>query len=97
MLIPSKRAFGIRLSFMIAEQNYGAHSAQVEMRLIVDGESISITHMGGDFVLIKSASEHPPGLATIVLRVDESERRWQVKLPDGISKTSKRVALALNK
>jgi len=45
---------------MIAEQTYGAHSAQVEMRLIVNGESISITHMGPDFLFIQSAGDHPP-------------------------------------
>ena len=37
---------------MIAEQNHGAHSAQVEMQLIVNGESISITHMGPDFLIV---------------------------------------------
>ena len=79
---------------MIAEQNYGAHSAQVEMRLIVNGESISITHMGSDFLFIESAGDHPPGDATIMLQVDQSERRWAVRLPDGISVGSKRVALA---
>lgn len=64
------------------------------MRLIVDGESISITHMGPDFLLIEPASDHPPGDATIVLQVDQSERRWNVRLPDGISTGSKRVAIA---
>jgi len=66
------------------------------MRLIVNGESISITQMGPDFLLIESAADHPPGHATIVLQVDQNERRWQVQLPDGISKDSKRVALALS-
>ena len=81
---------------MIAEQSYGAHSAQVEMRLIVNGASISITQMGADFLFVESASDHAPSEATIVLEVDGSERRWQVRLPDGISKGSKRVTLALS-
>ena len=80
---------------MIAGQSYGAHSARVKMCLIVDGESIPIAQMGPDFLLVDTASDHPPGEATIVLQVDESERRWQVRLPDGISKASPRVALAL--
>jgi hypothetical protein len=75
--------------------NYGAHSAQVEMRLIVNGASISITHMGPDFLLIESASDHLPGDATIILQVDQSERRWNVRLPDGICPGSKRVAIEL--
>jgi hypothetical protein len=80
---------------MIAEQNYGAHSAQVEMRLIVNGTSIAITHMARDFVLIESPTEYPPGEASILLKVDESESRWNVRLPFGISAASKRVAIAL--
>jgi hypothetical protein len=30
---------------MILQENRGAHSAQVEMRLIVNGASISVTHI----------------------------------------------------
>jgi len=65
------------------------------MQLIVNGESISITHMGPDFLFVDLAGDHPPGEATIVLQVDDSERRWKVRLPEGISRNSKRVALAL--
>jgi hypothetical protein len=82
---------------MIADRNYGAHSAQVEMYLIIDGSSVSITHMGPDFLFIEGGCDHPPGPATILLQVDDTERRWQVILPDGISKASTRVALALSK
>jgi hypothetical protein len=78
-----------------SQHSHGAHSAKVEMTLIVNGSSISITHMGPDFLLIEPDGEHPPGEANIVLQVDASERRWQVKLPDGISKQSRRVPLAV--
>ena len=64
------------------------------MQLILDGESISITHMGSDFVLIEPAGSHPPGEATIILQVDKAERRWTVRLPSGISPTSRRVEIA---
>ena len=80
---------------MITEKSYGAHSANVEMRLIINGSSISITQMGPDFLFIESAGDHPPGEATIVLRVDDRERQWRVKLPEGISRGSKIVPLAL--
>jgi len=66
------------------------------MRLIVNGSSISITQMGPDFLFVESTSDHPPGDATIVLQVDDSERQWRVRLPDGISKDCKRVAVALS-
>jgi hypothetical protein len=75
---------------------YGAHSAQVEMRLIVNGTSIGITHMGHDFVFVESPTEYPPGEASILLRVDGSESRWKVRLPDGISAGSKRVPIAMS-
>ena len=80
---------------MIAEQNYGAHSAQVEMRLVINGQSLSITHMGPDFVLIENPPNHPPCDAEIFLQVDENRSRWRVRLPNGISAGSKRVALAI--
>jgi hypothetical protein len=81
---------------MIAEHNYnyGAHSAQVDMRLLVNGASIGITHMGRDFVIVESPTQYPPGKASILLNVDESERRWNVHLPNGMSAGSKRVAIA---
>jgi hypothetical protein len=78
---------------MIAKQSYGAHSAQVEMQLIINGESISITHMGPDFLIVESSREHSPGEATIVLQVDQSERRWTVRLPDGLQPGRKRVSI----
>ena len=81
---------------MTTDQKYGARSAQVEMRLIINGSSVSITHMGPDFLFVEGGHDHPPGPATIVLQVDQTERRWQVNLPDGISKASTRVALALS-
>jgi hypothetical protein len=80
---------------MTTEQSYGAHSAQVKMRLIVNGTVIRITHMGPDFLFVESPADHPPGEASILLRVDDSESQWKVRLPAGISKESKRVALAL--
>lgn len=81
---------------MLAEQNHGAHSAQVKMRLIVGKSVIRITHMGPDFLLVADVSgDVPPCEASISLMVDESESQWKVRLPEGISKDSNRVALAL--
>jgi len=81
---------------MIAEPNYGAHSARVEMQLLVNGASIAITHMGWDYILVESPIDHPPGEASIVLKVDDSESSWKVRLPEGLSRFSNRVALALS-
>jgi hypothetical protein len=79
---------------MILSSSQGAHSVQVEMRLIFNGSSIGITHMGRDFVRLESCGHHPPGDATILLRVDQSESRWTVRLPNGNSADSRRVAVA---
>ena len=65
------------------------------MRLIVGGTVIRITHMGPDFLLIDAPGDLPPCGASISLKVDGSETEWKVRLPEGISKNSNRVALAL--
>ena len=55
------------------------------------GHSIPVAQLGPDFLLLDAPADHPPGPASILLRVDQSERRWDVRLPNGISATSKRV------
>ena len=64
------------------------------MELLVNGRSISVAQMGPDFVFVDAPVDLPPSDAIMVLQVDESESRWPVRLPDGISASSKRVALA---
>ena len=81
---------------MIALSSQGGHSAQVKMRLLVNGGSIPVIQMGPDFLLVDAPFDHPPGDASVVLQVDQSERRWNVHLPDGISAESKRVAITVS-
>jgi hypothetical protein len=64
------------------------------MHLLVNGLSLSVTQMGPDFVLLESPVNHPPSAASMVLQVDQSERRWDVRLPSGISANQKRVEIA---
>jgi hypothetical protein len=64
------------------------------MRLLVNGGSIAVSQMGPDFLLVDSPIDHPPGNASLVLQVDQSERRWDVHLPGGVSAASERVAIA---
>ena len=71
----------------------GGHSADVRITLMFNGHSIPVAQLGPDFLLLDAPADHPPGPASILLRVDQSERRWEVRLPDGISATSKRVAI----
>lgn len=79
---------------MITSSSRGGHSAEVKMRLLVNGSTIAVAQMGPDFLLVDAPINHPPGNASLVLQVDQSERRWNVHLPDGISAASKRVAIA---
>lgn len=64
------------------------------MKLLVNGSSIPVVQMGPDFVLVNEGIDHPPADARLVLQVDESERTWNVHLPNGISSGSKRVVIS---
>ena len=65
------------------------------MQLVVDGKSLPIAQMGPDFLFLDKIIDHPPGEATIVFSVEgHDERRWQVRLPEGISADSQRVVIS---
>ena len=64
------------------------------MRLLLNGGALPIAQMGPDFLILESATEHPPTDATIELRIDASERRWKVRLPHGLSNTSRTVTIS---
>ena len=72
----------------------GGHSAQVNMHLLVNGLSLSLSQMGPDFVFVEAPVSHGPAVATLVLQVDQNERRWNVRLPDGMSAENRRVRIA---
>jgi hypothetical protein len=78
---------------MIAVTSNGGHSAQVKIQLLIHGSSIPVAQLGPDFLLLDHPFDLPPGNAGLLLQVDQSERRWEVRLPDGISSTSNRVAV----
>jgi hypothetical protein len=78
---------------MIPISSQGGHSAQVKMRLLVNGLSFAVTQMGPDFLFVDAPVSHPPVGASLVLQVDQSERRWNVQLPQGIVAGEKRVAI----
>ena len=72
---------------------YEAHSAEVELSLLINGESLLVGQLGPDFLLLDEVVAHPPTEAVIKMRIDEEEKQWRVRLPEGI--TSERVSLAL--
>jgi hypothetical protein len=79
---------------MIKSSGQSGHSAQVKMRLLLNGSSVPVVQMGPDFLILQSATEHPPSEATLELCVDESERRWKVRLLHGISSASRTVMIS---
>ena len=81
-------------SSMVPLTSQSGHSAQLNMRLLVNGLSLSVTQMGPDFVLVESPVNHPPAVASLILQVDQTERRWNVRLPSGISANKKTVEIA---
>ncbi len=64
------------------------------MLLLVNGLSLSVAQLGPDFIFLDSPVDHPPTTGSMILRVDQNERRWNVHLPNGISAGSKRVEIA---
>jgi len=79
---------------MMPKSSQGGHSAQVKMKLLVNGSSLPVAQMGPDFLLVTETIDHPPADASIVMQVDGNERRWDVRLPDGISLGAKRVVIS---
>ena len=71
----------------------GGHSAQVNMLLIINGLTLPVAQMGPDFVILDTPINHPPADASLVLQVDQSESRWNVHLPKGISVGEERVEI----
>lgn len=72
----------------------GGHSARVNLRLLVNGLSLPVAQLGPDFLLLDHPVDHAPAEAAVVMQVDQSERRWNVRLPEGISANSQRVPIA---
>ena len=72
----------------------GGHSARVKISLLVSGDAVSVVQMGPDFLLLERPFDHPPVDASVVMRVDESERTWNIHLPHGISAASRRVDIS---
>jgi hypothetical protein len=84
----------MKTSSTVPLSTQGGHSAQVDIYLLVNGQSLPVAQMGADFVLLESPVNHPATDATVVFRVDQSESRWKVRLPQGISANKERVEIA---
>jgi len=63
------------------------------MRLLVNGLSLPVAKMGPDFILLHALVDQGPTIATLVMQVDQDERRWDVRLPNGMSAKNHRVQI----
>ena len=63
------------------------------MRLLVNELTVTVVQLGPDFLLLDAPLDLPAGDASVVMQVDQQERRWDVRLPDGSSTSSRRVAI----
>ncbi len=62
-----------------------SHSADVRIRLSLDGHVLTIGHLAPDYVVLDEPIDYPPADAEIVMSVDGQERRWRVRLANGIA------------
>lgn len=82
------------VSSMMPLSGQGGHSAQVNMRLLFNGHVLPVAQIGPDFLFVDQPVNHPPTAASVVLQVDQSERRWNVRLPAGMSAGVRKVMIA---
>ena len=61
------------------------------MTLLLNGHAIPIAQMGPDFLILDEPIDHPPCVADVVLSVDGKEKRWTVRLPEGIHRDRNQV------
>ena len=72
-----------------------SHSAQVEMRMFVNGSVVPVAQLGPDFVILAQPAEaHPPADAEIEITVDGATDRFAVNLPAGLAAGGKRVPIS---
>jgi hypothetical protein len=63
------------------------------MALNVDGTSHRVAQMGGDFIILESATELAPTKANLSLIIDGDVKTWEVLLPKGVRKGHPRTPI----
>jgi hypothetical protein len=71
---------------MIADKDIRSdYSAEVHLQLEAEGRVWPLAKIGKDHIVPAEKLELPPCDAVVVMTVDGSERRWNVRLIDGAS------------
>ena len=66
----------------------------MNLQLLVNGYCLPVAQLGPDFLLLNTPINHAPTSAIVIMQVDQNERRWNIRLPEGISAESQRVQIA---
>jgi hypothetical protein len=77
-----------------ASPHSSSHSAIVRMELRLNGHVLPIAQLGPDFLILQHPVDHPAAEGEIFLSIDGRERRWVVRLQDGISAAGERVPIS---
>lgn len=79
---------------MLQQSSYPIHSAQVDIKLRLNGAVLPVSQLGPGFLILTQATDsHPPTDARIFMQVDDSSEEWPVRLPEGIRPNTRQVLL----
>ena len=67
----------------------------MQMHLSVNGYLLGIGRLGPDYVVLDAPIDHAPTDAQVFLSIDGIERRWRVKLVDGLSASQARARISV--
>jgi hypothetical protein len=81
-------------SSILVSAGHTGVSSDVRIHLLLDGQTLSVSHLGPDFLRLDKNVEHAPSTGRLFFSVDGNERQWDVRLPDGIALDSGRVRIA---
>jgi hypothetical protein len=68
------------------------YSAQVELQLLLNGSRLPLSHVGRDMFIFREPQVIAPAtVGTLLVKIDDTEKRQKVILYDGATPKSKRV------
>ncbi|REJ94296.1 MAG: hypothetical protein DWQ34_08805 [Planctomycetota bacterium] len=59
------------------------YSGRVELRLLVNDDTVSLAKIGPGYVVLSEAADFPAGRGRISMTIDGREQTWNVRLPHG--------------
>ena len=74
---------------MIQPSQNNGHSSTVELSLRLATRTLPLAAIGPDRITLRESYDAPASDATIIMRVDGDERRWNVFLVDGLQAGSR--------